>query len=209
MPGKWYGPALRNAFIKRIDLVADTIKLQLHTSSYTPDAVAHDFQNDLTNEVAQANGYTTGGVTLGSKSLTYTAADSWATARANTTAYLVGDVVRPASANGHLYECVTAGTSAGSAPTWPTDAGKDVTDGTVVWTEAGSGITVFTSAAMQITSLSGQVTYRHAVLVDTTPGTSATNPLIAYHDYGVDQGANSQISITPHATLGWAYIFSR
>jgi hypothetical protein len=46
-----------------IDLDTHTFKLQLHTSSYTPSA-AHDELADLTNEVSNANGYTTGGVTL-------------------------------------------------------------------------------------------------------------------------------------------------
>jgi len=46
-----------------IDLDGHTFALQLHTSSYTPSA-AHDELADLTNEVSNANGYTTGGVTL-------------------------------------------------------------------------------------------------------------------------------------------------
>jgi hypothetical protein len=46
-----------------IDLDNDTFALQLHTSSYTPSA-AHDELADLTNEHANGNGYTTGGITL-------------------------------------------------------------------------------------------------------------------------------------------------
>lgn len=46
-----------------IDMDNDTFKMQLHTSTYTP-AVTHDVLTDLTNEVANGNGYTTGGVTL-------------------------------------------------------------------------------------------------------------------------------------------------
>jgi len=56
-------------------------------------------------------------------------------ARANSTAYALGQVVTPAATlNGFVYECTTAGTSAGSAPTWPTVEGTTVTDGTVTWT---------------------------------------------------------------------------
>lgn len=47
-----------------ISFAADTFKLLLVTSSYTPDQDAHDFRNDITNEVANGNGYTTGGATL-------------------------------------------------------------------------------------------------------------------------------------------------
>lgn len=46
------------------DLDTDTYKVSLHTSTYTPDADAHDFYNDLTNELTTANGYTAGGATL-------------------------------------------------------------------------------------------------------------------------------------------------
>ena len=75
---------------RRVDWTGDTIKVALATSSYTPDQDAHDFYDDLTNEVANGSGYTTGGATLGSKSTSYdsasnetrliAAASSWTTA---------------------------------------------------------------------------------------------------------------------------------
>lgn len=46
-----------------IDLDSHTFKMALLTSSYTP-SLAHDEYADLTNEVANGNGYTTGGETL-------------------------------------------------------------------------------------------------------------------------------------------------
>lgn len=51
-----------------------------------------------------------------------------------THAYILGDTVRPSVANNYFYECTTAGTSGGSAPTWPTTLGTTVNDGSVVWT---------------------------------------------------------------------------
>lgn len=48
---------------KEFNFDTDTIKMTLHTSAYTPSA-AHAVAADLTNEVANANGYTTGGITL-------------------------------------------------------------------------------------------------------------------------------------------------
>ncbi|MEO5354909.1 MAG: hypothetical protein H7835_17070 [Magnetococcus sp. XQGC-1] len=53
-----------------------------------------------------------------------------------TTAYTVGQIVKPAAGT-HFYKCKVAGTSGGSAPTWKTD-GTDTTDGTVTWTDMGT-----------------------------------------------------------------------
>jgi hypothetical protein len=71
--GKLFGNALKAALNKEIDWDTDTIKVTLHTSAFTPDQDAHDYANDLTNEVANGNGYTTGGATLANKTITYTA----------------------------------------------------------------------------------------------------------------------------------------
>jgi len=51
------------------------------------------------------------------------------------TAVSVGDTVIPATPNGRLYRCTTAGTTGAGEPTWPTTSGGTVTDGTAVWTE--------------------------------------------------------------------------
>lgn len=51
-----------------------------------------------------------------------------------TTAYGLGEAARPSTRNGYVYECTTAGTSAGTEPTWPTTPGNTVVDGTVTWT---------------------------------------------------------------------------
>lgn len=48
-----------------VDLDADTIKIALLTSSYTPDQDAHDFYDDVSaNEVANSGSYAAGGATL-------------------------------------------------------------------------------------------------------------------------------------------------
>ncbi len=58
---------------------------------------------------------------------------------ARNTAYAVGDRVTPVVANGYAYNCTTAGTShASNEPTWPLVVGKTVSDGTAVWTCAGT-----------------------------------------------------------------------
>ena len=56
------------------------------------------------------------------------------------TAFSVGDVRRPSVSygTGLWFRCTTAGTSASSEPTWPTDIASTVTDGTCVWTAISS-----------------------------------------------------------------------
>lgn len=56
------------------------------------------------------------------------------TAWASSTAYSVGDWVKPTTPNGCKYKCTTAGTSGGTEPTWPTTEFETVSDNTVVWT---------------------------------------------------------------------------
>jgi hypothetical protein len=61
--------------------------------------------------------------------------DSAATARANTTAYVVGNAIKVASNSGRIFFCTTAGTSAGSEPGGYASAvdGGSVTDGSAVF----------------------------------------------------------------------------
>lgn len=54
----------------KIDWSSDTIKVSLHTSSYSPNIDSDEFWDDVTNEVS-GTGYTTGGATLASKTITY------------------------------------------------------------------------------------------------------------------------------------------
>lgn len=54
-----------------------------------------------------------------------------------TTPYGLGTVVVPASANGFMFRCTTAGTSGASSPTWNTSAGGTTSDGSVTWTQFG------------------------------------------------------------------------
>jgi hypothetical protein len=52
-----------------IDWDTDTIKLMLVTSSYTPDQDNHDFRDDLGANEASGTGYTSGGATIGTRSV--------------------------------------------------------------------------------------------------------------------------------------------
>src|SRR5690349_15769339 len=145
---KWYRQSPAKAFNKQIDWDSDALVWTLHTSTYTPNQDTHAFVSDLTNELSAGSGYTAGtasggGLAIASPSVSYTAANSWGTSRANSTAYAVDDVVRPATGNGFLYRCVVAGTSGGTVPTYSTTLGGNTTDGGVTWETVGTGIIVF------------------------------------------------------------------
>lgn len=53
----------------QIDFDTDTFKLMLVTDAYTPDQDTHDYRNDVTNEIT-GTGYTAGGATLASVTVT-------------------------------------------------------------------------------------------------------------------------------------------
>jgi hypothetical protein len=72
--GLLYGRVFTALWNKEIDYDTDTINVTLHSSAYVPDQDNHDYWNDVTNELATANGYTVGGKNLASKTVTYTGA---------------------------------------------------------------------------------------------------------------------------------------
>lgn len=73
----WFGLFFRdsyNATGAAFDFtVASAVKCMLTTVTYVPDFDAHDFRNDVTNEVSGTN-YTTGGVVLTGAAVTYDSA---------------------------------------------------------------------------------------------------------------------------------------
>lgn len=200
MPGSVYGPFLAKALNKEIDVDTDVIKAMLVTSAYTFSA-AHAYKSDITGEVAAGAGYTAGGVTV-TLAQAYVAANSWTVQRANSTAYAAGQIVRPAAGNGFVYQALTAGTTAGTVPTYPTTVGGTVTDGGVTWLCVGTGVVQVTmSGTASWTAPSGQtLTARGVVFYDSSPGSDATRPLIVYVNLGTDVSAtNAAWTYTPDA----------
>ena len=64
-----YNTFKKNIMNGGIDLDTDTIKVALVTSAYTPNQDTHNDFADITNEVT-GTGYTAGGATLGTKTVT-------------------------------------------------------------------------------------------------------------------------------------------
>lgn len=118
-----------------IDWVNDTIKVALLTSSYTPNQDTHQFFSDLTNEVV-GTGYSAGGVTLGTKTKTYTGAT-------NVTAFFAAAAVWAGSTITARYAAVykSTGTAGTSALIGYVDFGADVSSTgaafTITWDAAG------------------------------------------------------------------------
>lgn len=69
---KAYSNMPLNALEKLMNLETDTIKCMLCTASYTPNQDAHDFKNDITNEVS-GTGYTAGGAEVANPAVTISA----------------------------------------------------------------------------------------------------------------------------------------
>lgn len=75
---KLYSKMFSAAFNKEMNLLTDTIKVMLVTSTYTPDQDVHDYKDDVTNEVS-GTGYTAGGAQITTDTFTYTAGtNTWA-----------------------------------------------------------------------------------------------------------------------------------
>lgn len=66
------------------------------------------------------------------------------------TAVTVGQTTVPASHNGRMYKCTTAGTTGASEPTWGTTDNGTTTDGTAAWTEMYSDFKGYTSAVTSV-----------------------------------------------------------
>lgn len=71
MASKLYGSFIGKSLNKEIDWDSDTIKVALLTSSYSPNQDTHDYFDDVVANEVSGTGYTAGGETLGSKTLTY------------------------------------------------------------------------------------------------------------------------------------------
>lgn len=183
-----YGSFLVKALLGEVDMDSGNVKVALLDNGHTPNRDTHDYFDDVSvDEVPATGGYTAGGAAVGSPTLSYIP-DSSATAHAVSTEYQLGDIVRPATANDHIYVCVAAGTSGGTAPTWTTGRGDLITDGTVEWQEAGIGYVRFDGADVVWTS--STITARYAVYYYST-GTASTSALIAIVDFGSDQSSSN------------------
>lgn len=137
-----FGQFLGHLAKKKIDIEADTVKVALVGSGWTPNQDTMDYFDDVTNQVT-GTGYTAGGATLTGVTWSYTAGT-------NTWKFDAADVSWPSSTVTARYAVIYVDT-AGAASADPliayVDFGADVssTAGTfsIVWDAAG----IFTMTA--------------------------------------------------------------
>jgi hypothetical protein len=194
---RWYRQARLPAWSGLVNWDSDAITVTQHTSAYTPNPDTDAFVSNLTGEVATGSGYTQGGIVLTSKSVIYSTAGSWPYAWVPATAYAAGQLVRPPNANGQVFQCVTAGTSGSSQPSWPA-YGLTVTDGSATWLAAGAGIITWNAQNIQWAAYSASL--RYLVVSDRQAGSPAAQPLLGYLDLGVTtsgSGGNFDVVWSP------------
>jgi hypothetical protein len=214
-PFQWYRQNPFNAYATgtagsapNMDWVSDDVRHALVTSAYTPDLDTHAFWSSVIANEATGTGYTANGFAVASKTLTQTAANSFATTWAAATAYggdTTSHFVRPTTGNTYIYRASVAGTSSGAEPTWPTTVGLTVTDGGVTWTNVGRSIMQFDFADESRSGLT--ISYRYSVFYNRTPASDATRPLIALIDWGSTQTITAgtvTVTVNPQGLLAFA-----
>lgn len=140
--GKFYGLAMTSLLNGQINYPTATVKAMLCTSSYSPNQDTHRWKSDVTGE-AVGTGYTAGGKTLTSKTITYTAGT-------NTTAIDAADpswTTTTVTAR-YMVFYVDTGTASTSPLICYVDFGSDVTStgGTFLGTIPSAGIATLTAA---------------------------------------------------------------
>lgn len=188
---RWYTTGAQHFLRGEIEWLAAAgtgCKLALHTSSYTPAIDTDEFQSVIAGEHAATGTYVDGGLAM---TLVDAAVvqDTAVDAHVVSTAYVVGDLVRPSAANGYIYRCITAGTGSGTAPTWPTTVGKDTTtDNGVFWENVGTSYIKLDASDVQWAASTLSADYA-VIYVDGSDGT--LDFLIGLIDFGGTESSSA------------------
>lgn len=139
-----YGLALDHFLDADIDWTADTIKVALSTSGEVPAQDPDDFFNDVSNEVANGNGYTSDGAALTTPTRGYTAGTNVLKLDADDSAWTTASFT---ARNAHVYKDRGGATSADELVSY-VDFGADetVASGTFQITWNAAGIITITAA---------------------------------------------------------------
>jgi hypothetical protein len=125
----FYAPAFISAFSKKIDWTPeDKISIMLCTGTYTPDQDAHDYYDDVTNQLTTGFGYTAEDGSGTGKKLTTTTVT-------NTANVITLDSADP------QWTATTTGITARIVVLCDTSSGVTTTDPLILWSNAGQNET--------------------------------------------------------------------
>ena len=204
---RWYPKGQQHFINGDVDWdAAQAINIALLATSFTFDDTDEFFQTHIQtpgDEYGSATGYTADGEAITTRTIT-TVDSSTLTARANSTTYAVGDMVRTGTDSGRVWLCIVGGTSAASEPTDMAGVNgtflTSVTDNTVTWVNVGRAYIRLDGDAVSWTGLDQTATPGAVIFVDgATPGTD--DYLLGHIDFGASE-TPTDLTITP-PTEGW------
>lgn len=119
------------------------------------------------------------------------------------TSYIIGDIVRPGTPNGFVYECIADGTSGGTEPPWGTTQDGEFTDGTVQWKTHENYCLAYTDLAEGDITIDDNTTVGRKLTVAEKIGIVTHNAGTVSHTALIDS-VNKVLSIvtTSETTLG-------
>ena len=180
-----------------INWAGHVIKCALFNASFTPSL--DTIQGYAVTNEATGTGYTAGGATVTGCTNTYYAANSWTSQWTSGGIYQAGDIVRPITGNGHVYQADVGGTASSTQPTWTTTRGSSYTDGDVTWVESGLGVNVLNCNAPSWTCGATPIQWQYGEFYDSTAtyvgATAQANPIICIVNWGALQTGPSPTGV--------------
>jgi hypothetical protein len=135
---KVYGLAEKHFASADINWASDTVKVSLHTSSYSPNQDTDEFYSALSNELAASGNYSTGGSSLAGKAVAY---DSTTNNEKLTATNLTFSALTPSAAFRYAVVYKSTGTGSTSPLICWIDFGADQNPGgsdfTLSWAATG------------------------------------------------------------------------
>ena len=185
------------AFLSGAIAATDTFKIALVLATYTPQLTSDSSWSAISSYEASGTGYTAGGQVLTSVG-TGVLTSVGVAARISNTAYSLDQTVTVGS---YVYVCVSSGTTAITAPTFPTVQGLTVVDGGATWACLGAWVAYLTSATASWNPLS-LTNVRYGVIYDVT----ASGQLLVLVDLGSGQTLTGPWGLQPDPNTGWVMI---
>jgi len=134
-------PGSSSAFIRRfahsfISAISASFSAQEAIGTVSQDGRFFMFTSDWMGTLGSSSGGRSC-IAGGPKWVASSAYSTTTVAACTRASYSNTSCISPANANGNVFAATTGGTSGSTAPNWPSALGTTVSDGTIVWTNAG------------------------------------------------------------------------